>query len=123
MKRWDNKTIQTKRGQIVYMRDVYKMTWRDIGRYFERDHSSMVVQYRRAKQLGIDGIYIEKPIKPVAPVKKVEKCKYEKLFEVTSGSDYDEIVKKSDKVTKMLAKMTHGERSYRALSRRKCGVR
>jgi hypothetical protein len=50
--------------------------------------------------------------------------KYDHLFDnVNRGSNYDYLVKKSDNLTKRLAKLTQGERYHESRSLQRCNIR
>ena len=50
--------------------------------------------------------------------------KYYRLFEdLNRGSNYDYLVKKSDNLTKRLAKLTQGERHHESRSLQRCNIR
>lgn len=107
--------IEQFRANVVYLRDEKKLTYKAIGAIFSKDHATIIHHYRCAKNDTSWKRYAPTPHLYKEPVKEnitpKPREKYEHLYQVKSvQKSYDDYIKDSDNVTKMLANITAGIR-------------
>jgi len=111
MKRTSNKDMDSYLNTIVYLRDEKKWGPRKIGQYLNKDHSTIAHMYKKAKAICIVGVPCYVPNQTILERNRVGK--YDHLFEdINRGSNYDYLVKKSDNLTRLLARLTRDERHH-----------
>lgn len=95
------------RKQILYLRDVHKMTFKEIAKRFRKDHSTIIYHYQagKAASLSIENFVMILVDKTPAPKPLPQTDKYAHLFDepVSTGRSYEEYVKKADRHTQARA--------------------
>ena len=119
-------SLEEYRGKILYLRDIKRLPWAKIGRELDKDHTTIMYQYRKAKEIGTITMVVEEEIKTAVTICTVEKetklettHKYDRLIfdPVCRGNSYEEYVAKADKGTRIRAASMKKSRDDLAVKR------